>query len=145
MSYFVRLGDTVQMHYTTRAPNGGVIETSYQREPLTFQVGSAEVLEGINRAVLGMHIHDHKTITLHPNDAFGFRETRWQQSIPRSMLPDRLQPGDQLGIQIAGRELDVWVRSLSDSDVVVDANHPLAGETLMYDLEVIDIPQRTTL
>jgi len=133
----IRSGDTIRIHYTTRTPAGGVVETSLHREPLELQAGSAQVVPGVSRAVLGMKLGERKTVTVHPDDAFGYREAKWQQSIPRFLLEERFEEGDQLLVSMAGEVFDVWVRGLQGGDLTYDANHPLAGETLVYDLQIV--------
>jgi peptidylprolyl isomerase len=135
----VHHGDTVQLHYTTYAADGCVIETSAQREPLEFVVGSPEVISGINRAVVGMRQSERRRIAVSPEQAFGFRDTRLQQLAPRLALLEKIVDGDQLAIEMDGATLDLWVRTISAEEVSLDANHPLAGESLVYEIEVVQI------
>jgi peptidylprolyl isomerase len=139
MRHVVLAGDRVQVHYTTFAHDQSVIETSVDREPLEFVVGAGQVVDGLDRAVVGMKVGDRKRLPVMPEQAFGQRETRWQQSVPRCSLPERVSEGDQLSATLAGQKFDVWVRHLLADEAVLDANHPLAGETLLYEFKVIDI------
>lgn len=133
----VQPGDRVRIHYATCSNQGNVIETSEHREPFEFTVGDRDVIEGINRSVIGMTIGEKKRITVPPEQAFGARDPRLQQLAPRIALPDRLDEGDQLSAVVAGCALDCWIRGLRDDEVMLDANHPLAGETLILDLELM--------
>lgn len=135
----VRHGDTVQLHYTTFAADGCVIETSGQRDPLSFVVGSLEIIQGINRAVVGMRCGERRRIAVSPEQAFGFRDVRLLQSTPRLGLLEKVDEGDQLTASLQGTELDIWVRSMTQDEIVLDANHPLAGESLVYEIEIVDV------
>jgi peptidylprolyl isomerase len=132
-------GDEVRIHYSTRSMHGNVIETSEHREPFEFKVGGSEVIEGLSRAVIGMQIGEKKRVTVSPDQAFGFRDSKLQQHAPRIGLPERSEEGDQLSVSCAGRDLDVWIRSVLDDEFVLDANHPLAGESLILDIELIGV------
>ena len=132
-------GDAVRIHYSTRSMHGNVIETSEHREPFEFTVGGPEVIEGLSRAMIGMCIGEKRRVTVSPDQAFGFRDSKLQQHAPRIGLPERIEEGDQLAVKCAGRNLEVWIRSLQDDEVVLDANHPLAGESLILDIELISV------
>lgn len=135
----VRHGDIVQLHYTTYAADGCVIETSGQRDPLEFPVGSPEIIAGINRAVVGMRQGERRRIAVSPEHAFGFRDPRLLQVSPRLGFLEKADDGDQLTANIQGTELDIWVRSMSAGEITLDANHPLAGESLVYEIEVVGV------
>jgi peptidylprolyl isomerase len=140
----VHHGDTVQLHYTTYAADGCVIETSGQREPLQFVVGSTEIISGINRAVIGMRQGEKRRIAVSPEQAFGFRDSRLLQTTVRLGLLDKVDEGDQLTATFQGTELDIWVRTVSTGEIVLDANHPLAGESLVYEVEVVNVERGTS-
>lgn len=135
----VHHGDTVQLHYTTYAADGCVIETSSQREPLEFVVGCPDIITGVNRAVVGMRQGERRKIAVSPDQAFGFRDSRLQQTTVRLGLLDKVDEGDQLTANVQGTELDIWVRSMTDGEIILDANHPLAGESLVYEIEIVGV------
>jgi peptidylprolyl isomerase len=135
----VNEGDQVQIHYSTRSMHGNVIETSEHREPFEFQVGGSEVIEGLSLAVVGMYVGEKKHVTISPEQAFGERDPKLQQHAPRFGLPEQVEEGDQLTAHCAGGDVDIWIRSVMDDDLVLDANHPLAGESLILDIELIRI------
>jgi peptidylprolyl isomerase len=135
----VQQGDTVELHYTTYAADGCVIETSGQRDPLQFVAGSADIITGINRAVIGMRLGERRRIAVSPEQAFGFRDPRLTQITPRLGLLEKVDEGDQLTASIQGTELDIWVRSITGNEISLDANHPLAGESLVYEIEVVGV------
>ncbi len=137
----VRQGDTVQLHYTTYAADGCVIETSGQRDPLVFTVGSPDIIVGINRAVVGMRQGERRRIAVSPEQAFGFRDSRLLQVTPRLGFLEKVDEGDQLAATVGGTDLDIWVRSFTDHEITLDANHPLAGESLVYEIEVVGVAQ----
>lgn len=135
----VHHGDTVQLHYTTYAADGCVIETTGHRDPLEFCVGSTDIIAGINRAVIGMHLGERRRIAVAPEHAFGFRDSRLLQVTPRVGMLEKVDEGDQLVADVNGTELDIWVRTISGDGITLDANHPLAGESLVYEIEIVNI------
>lgn len=130
-------GDLVRIHYTTRSLEGCVIETSIGREPLEFHADGPEVIPGLSSSVVGLKTGDRRTIAITPEQAFGHPRTDLSQRTSRRALPPDLQQGDQLTAQVHGECVDVWVERLSAEEAVLDANHPLAGETLVVDFEVV--------
>lgn len=134
--YYAQPGSKVRIHYSTRTGAGSLVETSANREPFEFTVGDPRVIQGINQALIGMVPGERKQVRIPPEFAFGFRDQRWQQTAPAVGLPERLMEGDQLHANIQGQLLDVWVRTASSNELVLDANHPLAGETLTIDIEL---------
>ena len=137
----VRHGDTVQLHYTTYAADGCVIETSGQRDPLVFTVGSPDIIVGINRAVVGMRQGERRRIAVSPEQAFGFRDSHLLQVTPRLGFLEKVDEGDQLTATVGGTDLDIWVRSFTEKEITLDANHPLAGESLVYEIEVVGVAE----
>lgn len=139
MQTTVQPGDRIRVHYATYSRDHTVIETSHQREPVEFIAGGDEVIEGLSRAVIGMRLGERKRIPVMPEHGFGLRDPRWQQTTPRIGIPERTGDGDQLTATLLGQELDVWIRTPQADEVTLDANHPLAGETLVYELEIVRI------
>lgn len=135
----VKPGDRVRVHYTTYSHDQCVIETSQNREPLSFVAGAGEVVDGVDRAVIGMKLGEQKKVPVMPEQAFGYRDSRWQQTAPRGVLPERVVDGDQIAATLGDDTLHVWIRSLQNQEATLDANHPLAGETLVYELKVVGI------
>lgn len=135
----VKPGDKVQVHYTTYAANDCVIETSDNRDPFEFVVGSSDVISGVNRAIVGMQMNERRRIAIAPEQAFGFRDAGLQKLAPRSGQFEKFEEGDQLAVEMNGVKIDVWVRSITDDQISLDANHPLAGEPLIYEIEIVQI------
>lgn len=132
-------GDLVRIHYTTHSGDECVLETSALRDPLEFVAGGADVINGLSTAVIGMKAGEKKRIRVPPEQAFGFRDPRWQQVAPRLGIPDRVSTGDQIEGRLGSHHFPVWIRGFQDDEVALDANHPLAGETLVIDLELVGI------
>jgi peptidylprolyl isomerase len=112
-----------------------------EREPLVFAAGEENMIRGVAQAVVGMSVGESKTVTVSPEDAFGQRDPALEQTVPRSQLPDQVKQGDQLQAVQGDREIAIWVRELGDETAVVDANHPLAGQTLEFDLELVSFEE----
>ena len=130
-------GDRVRIHYTGRFPDGDIFDCSEDRDPLEFAAGGEEVIEGVSQAVLGMEQGEKKTVTVPPEQGYGQHNPTLEQSVPCSELPEGVEEGDQLRAIQGDQEIPVWVREIGDDSAVIDANHPLAGKTLVFDLELV--------
>ncbi|MFO7654689.1 MAG: peptidylprolyl isomerase [Candidatus Krumholzibacteriia bacterium] len=134
-------GDRVKIHYTGRLKDGTVFDTSEGREPLEFTAGSEELITGVSHAVIGMEEGQERTITVPPEEGFGERREDLAQEVPRDALPQDVKVGEPLTARSGEQEVRVWVRELSDDSAVVDANHPLAGHTLEFDVKVVGVEE----
>ncbi|PSN19893.1 peptidylprolyl isomerase [filamentous cyanobacterium CCP5] len=135
-------GDTVQIHYTGKLPDGTVFDSSVEREPLSFALGAGQVIPGFETAVMGMTPGDTKTATIDSNQAYGPRRDEMVLVVEREKIPADipLGVGQQLQLQgPQGQALPVVVTEVSDAEVTLDANHPLAGEDLIFDIELVAI------
>lgn len=130
-------GDTVQIHYTSKSLEGSIIETSVDREPFEFVVGAEEVIPGLSQGLVGRSAGETCSLAVPADQAFGKRNIDLVQSIPRIFLRPKVHAGDQLLADVQGVQLDVWVQKVQADEVVLDANHPLAGETLLIDVEIV--------
>ncbi len=133
----IAYGDLVRIHYTTRSLEGSVIETSDRRDPLEFRVGSPEFISGLSLGLIGMRLRESRAITAPPERAFGRHSPDLIQTTPVSVIPEESQVGEQLTATLGDVKLDVWVQKLTTKEAVVDANHPLAGETLVIEVKVV--------
>ncbi len=133
----IQPGDHVSVHYTTKSLEGSVIETSRSREPLAFTAGGDGVIAGLSEGVIGMAIGESRELSVPAEQAFGRHNPDLAQSTPLSLLPEDLQAGDQLTATVDGVALDVWIQRVGEDEAVVDANHPLAGETLSIEVEIV--------
>jgi len=137
-----KLGDTVKVHYTGKLAGGEVFETSVGRDPLEFTIGEEQVIEGFEHAVLGMELGESKTIEIPADHAYGPHDEDMVLAVDRSQIPDHVRPeiGDQLRVrQPDGETVVVTVIAISESSVTLDANHPLAGKDLTFDIELVEI------
>lgn len=137
-----RTGDHVRVHFTGRLDDGTVFATSAMSEPLEFTLGNSEVLPQIEDAVEGMESGDTKTVYISSHEAFGPRREELVQEIPKDSLPLGMdvEIGQQLWIDQPNDEpLLVSVAEVSDETITLDANHPLAGEDLTFDLELVTV------
>jgi len=132
-------GDRVQIHYTGRLPDGRVFDSSRERDPLEFEAGSRDVIPGISHAVVGMQEGQERTVTVAPEDGFGPRNEAMVQEVPRTALPEDVSVGEPLRAKAGDQEVQVWVAELGDERAVIDGNHPLAGQTLEFDLELVSV------
>ena len=132
-------GDRVQVHYTGRLVDGNVFDSSREREPLEFQAGSDELIPGVSNAVVGMSEGDQRTVTVPPEEGYGPRNEEMVQQVPRDVLPAEVEVGDPLRAEAEDQQIEVWVRELTDEHATIDANHPLAGQTLEFDLELVAV------
>ncbi len=135
-------GDTVHVHYTGRLEDGTVFDSSEGRDPLAFTVGAGQVVPGFEDAVAGMQVGDSKTVKIGPADAYGERRDDLFLDVPNEQLPDDLAP--QIGMELAlrgedGQAVPVRVAAVDDETVTLDANHPLAGHALTFDVELVAI------
>jgi FKBP-type peptidyl-prolyl cis-trans isomerase 2 len=134
-------GDTVRVHYTGTLEDGQEFDSSRGLDPLTFTIGAGAVIPGFDDAVTGMAVGDEKRVTIPAADAYGPRRDELTVRIPRTELPPdlELEEGTQLRMEQDDQSLVVTVRELDDETVTLDANHPLAGESLTFDLRLVEI------
>lgn len=135
-------GDMVSVHYTGTLTNGTTFDSSIGREPLSFTVGAGQMIKGFDDALPGMNVGDKKTITIAPEEAYGPRSEEAMIQFPIANVPAdmKLEVGMQLQLSDqSGRPFPVKVVELQADVVVLDANHFLAGETLIFDIELVSI------
>lgn len=135
-------GDTVRLHYTGTLTDGSTFDSSAGLDPLEFTVGSGQIIPGLDVAIPGMAVGDTKTVTIAPEDAYGPRHEEGMQAVPRDQFPDDipLEVGTALQVQTpTGQQMSVTISAVSEDEITLDANHPLAGKTLIFDIEMIAI------
>lgn len=135
-------GNTVKVHYTGRFEDGTVFDSSEGRDPLEFTLGEGQVIDGFNDAVEGMSPGESKTTTIAPERGYGPRTDEMLIDVERDQFPDEIDPeiGMQLQVQGQGGQLiPVVVAEVGEESVTLDANHPLAGRELIFDIELVDI------
>jgi peptidylprolyl isomerase len=139
----VKEGDTVRIHYTGTLADGETFDSSQGRDPLEFTVGSGQIIPGLDAALPGMAVGDKKTVEVPAADAYGAADPDAKQAVPRADIPEDipLDIGTRLQVQTPqGQVMPVTVAEVTESEVILDANHPLAGQDLTFAIELVDIP-----
>jgi len=137
-----KYGDTVKVHYTGKLENGTVFDSSINREPLQLTIGEGCLIPGFENALVGMRPGESKTTKVEAGDAYGPHRKEMTQIINRDQFPKHLRPevGQELqDYQPDGRIIKVMVADVSESSVTLDANHPLAGKDLTFDIQLVGI------
>ena len=135
-------GDTVKVHYTGTLENGEVFDTSKEREPLEFQLGQGQLIPGFEKAVIGMSEGDSTKVDIPSDEAYGEVRDDLIINVPKDQLPDDVEPkiGMQLQVnQQNGQPIPVRITEIKDEELVLDANHPLAGKDLTFDIELLEV------
>ncbi|MBL3657976.1 FKBP-type peptidyl-prolyl cis-trans isomerase [Fulvivirga sediminis] len=135
-------GDRVKVHYTGKLKDGSVFDSSKDREPLEFEIGSGMMIAGFDKAVTGMKVGDNKTADIPADEGYGQRNTEMVVEVPKAQLPADLNPevGQQLAMQQPnGQSIPVLVTKVETETIEIDANHPLAGKDLVFDIELVSI------
>ncbi len=142
----MKQGDRVRVHFTGSLEDGTIFDTSREGDPFEFELGAGAVIPGIEKAVTGMAVGETKTVTVAPAEAYGERQEEKVVVIDRSGLPDELEPevGMVLEASSKGKGVIAYVTivDVSGDKVTVDANHELAGKTLIYEIELVDVADR---
>lgn len=138
----VTQGAKVRIHYTGTLEDGSVFDSSEGRDPLEFEVGSGMIIPGLDKALPGMKVGDKKKVSIAPEEAYGPSHDEAILEVPRADIPAEIPL--EVGIQLQmsgpqGQPVPVTVTNLTDDTVTLDANHALAGKTLIFDFEVVSI------
>lgn len=142
-----QLGNIVQVHYTGKLDDGAIFDTSAQGPPLELTLGAGTTIPGFEQAVVGMQVGENKTIRIPAEHAYGMHQPEMVLTMPRENMPANIQPkvGQQLEIQRPEEAaIGVTVVKITDVHVLLDANHPLVGKDLTFDImliAVVDGPQ----
>ncbi len=137
-----KANDTVKVHYTGKLTNGQVFDSSLERDPLEFTVGGGQMIKGFDAAVDGMEVNEKKTVTIPSAEAYGDRNDQLIQKVPRTDLPADMkpEPGQTLvATNETGQQTHVIVQEVTDTEITIDANHPLAGQDLIFEIELVEI------
>ncbi len=142
MANKVTNGDKVKVHYTGKFEDGKVFDSSVDRDPLDVEVGAAQVIKGFEDALLGMEKGDKKTITIPPDQGYGPYDPALVIEMPNANIPKDITPEIGMKLRLSGdkgQSVMVVVSEIGDESVKLDANHPLAGKVLVFDLELVNI------
>jgi FKBP-type peptidyl-prolyl cis-trans isomerase 2 len=138
----VQNGDKIKVHYHGKLRSGETFDSSDGREPLEFTVGSGQVIKGFDEGVKGMKVGDKKTVEIQVTEAYGEKQQEMMIEFPKDQFPADMNP--EVGMQLmmsngSGQQFPVTVAEVKEESVVLDANHPLAGQDLVFDLELVSI------
>jgi peptidylprolyl isomerase len=137
----VKDGDKVKVHYHGKLRNGETFDSSEGRAPLEFTVGSGQVIKGFDEGVRGMNVGDRKTVEIASADAYGQKEEERIIEFPKTQFPPDMIP--EIGMQLMmndgqGQSMPVVITEVKEETVMLDANHPLAGQDLIFDIELLE-------
>jgi peptidylprolyl isomerase len=138
----IEAGNLISVHYTGTFEDGEVFDSSQGRDPLSFQVGAGQMIQGFDQAVLGMKQGENKKITLAPEEAYGPRDEELLIDIPAEQFPDDMKLEKGMMLQLtnqAGQPVPATVAEINDESVKMDVNHPMAGKTLVFDIEIVEV------
>jgi FKBP-type peptidyl-prolyl cis-trans isomerase 2 len=138
----VKAGDTVKVHYHGRLTDGTTFDSSEGREPLEFEVGGGMVIKGFDDGLMGMTVGQKKTIEIPVEHAYGPKDPQMVMDFPVDRFPPDMKP--EIGMRLnmtngSGQHIPVVIIEVKGDTVILDANHPLAGEDLIFDLELMEI------
>ena len=134
--------ETVKLHYTGKLNDGQVFDSSLQREPLEVTLGEGRLIPGFEKGLVDMKVNEKKTITIPKEEAYGDVQKELFQQVPKENLPPEIKPEVGMGLMSKnpdGSERQMRVAEVKDDFIVVDANHPLAGQDLTFELELLEI------
>lgn len=135
----IEKGSKVKVHYTGKFEDNNIFDSSVDKDPLEFVVGEGMLIPGFENGVIGLDAGDKKTIEIQPEEAYGpFREELINE-VPRQNLPEGVQVGQMLQAQTDQGPITVVLVELTEEVGKIDANHPLAGKKLIFDLEVLNV------
>ena len=141
----IQQGNKVKAHYEGTLNDGTIFDSSYQREnPITFQAGVGQMIPGFDNAVIGMEIGEKKTVTITSEEAYGPHNPEGIVSVPKENFPADFEPQAETiinGQNENGEPIQALVLEVRENDVILDLNHPLAGEDLTFVIEILDIQE----
>ena len=135
-------GDKVKVHYKGTLTDGTQFDSSFGREPLEFEVGSGSMIKGFDNAVNGLAVGEKVSVNIPSAEAYGEHNAELIYKVPKTQLPDSINPevGQTLGMQHPeGHNVPVLVTEVTEENITIDANHQLAGQDLVFDIELVEI------
>lgn len=137
-----QVGDLVRVHYTGKLMSGEVFDSSKDRDPLEFTLGNQELLAGFEEGVVGLKPGESKSVTLEPEEAFGDRREDLVLEVAKNEFPQHINPSVGLQLRLtnsSGDALTAVITEVGKESVTVDGNHPMAGQTVVFDIELLEI------
>jgi peptidylprolyl isomerase len=138
----VKANDTVKVHYTGKLSNGQVFDSSEGKEPLEVALGQGMLIPGFEKAIIDMKVNDKKTVNIPKEEAYGDVRQELFHKVDNSQLPEEIKPEIGMGLTSRsedGREYQFRIAEVNEDHIIVDGNHPLAGQDLTFDLELVEI------
>jgi FKBP-type peptidyl-prolyl cis-trans isomerase 2 len=135
-------GDTVSIHYTGMLESGEVFESTKERNPIEITLGNRRVIPGVEKGILGMSVGETKTFEVSPEEGFGEKMQEFKTDVKRGDLPEQMTPviGQPLKVeQPDGESFVMFISDMNEETVTLDANHPLAGQTLTFTVELLAV------
>jgi peptidylprolyl isomerase len=142
MTKTVKTGDTIMLHYTGKYKNGKVFDSTRKGNPIPVEVGAGEIIKGLENAVIGMQPGENKTVVVRPEEGFGNYDEKRLIEMPKKSFPENFSLEKGMELQLVnkqGKAFNVVVAEILDKSIMLDANHPLAGKVLMFDIELVKI------
>ncbi len=138
----VKANDTIKVHYTGKLTDGQVFDSSLEREPLEVTLGQGSLIPGFEKGLIDMEVDEEKTIVIPKEEAYGEVREELFQKVSKSDLPENINPEVGMGLMATrpdGSEQQLRVVDVQEEHIVIDANHPLAGQDLIFDLTLVEI------
>ncbi|MDL5046552.1 peptidylprolyl isomerase [Oscillatoria amoena NRMC-F 0135] len=138
----VKNGDTVKVHYTGTLDSGEVFDSSREREPIAFTLGAGMMIPGFEKGVMGMTVGEKKTIKIPCAEAYGAHSQENMIKVPKSQVPPGMEPKAGMMVELRspqGQAIPVRIAEVTEESVTLDGNHPLAGQDLNFDLELVSL------
>lgn len=138
----IKDGDTVKVHYTGTLESGEIFDSSEGRDPLEFTLGSGQLIPGFEKAVMGLKVGDSTTTNIPSAEAYGEHNPEMTVTVPKEQLPEGMEPAVGMQLQLNqpdGQAIPVAITNVEGEQVTLDANHPLAGKDLTFEIEVVEI------
>jgi len=142
MAKKVKKGDKIKLHYTGRLKDGKVFDSSRSQDPLELEAGSGKIIKGLDEALIGMEPGEKKNINVTPEEAYGDYDEKLLIDIPNERIPEDVDPkkGSVLNlVDKQGRSIPAKVTEVKENSIKIDANHPLAGKDLDFEIELVEI------
>jgi FKBP-type peptidyl-prolyl cis-trans isomerase 2 len=144
----VKSGDTVKIHYHGTLTDGTIFDSSLSREPLEFEAGSGMVIPGFDAGVMNMSVGDKKTLNIPCQEAYGATNPEMVMEFGNENLPADMKP--EIGMQLTmgnqeGQQFQVVVTEIKEASIVIDANHPLAGKDLIFEIELMELTPKSMI